>query len=110
MAQLMVRDDSGYGWTEITIDHAADQMVHQQKEDVTDVLRQNEIERREGNIYLGEGDNTSAMKVGSISPLMMMNLIKAGIFWDDKALLKWFDDLDNYLWKTSVKGRSRPKE
>jgi len=109
VAQLLVKDDSGYGWTEITVDHAADEIIHQQKEDVTALLDQNARERSESPIYLGEGDNTSAMKVGSISPLMMMNLIEAGIFWDDKKLLAWFDDLDNYLWRTTDKKRKERK-
>lgn len=109
MAKLMVRDDSAYGWTEIEVTDP-DTVKVQQKEDVSAVLAQIAEERnRAENQYIGKGTQTSAMKIGSVSPLMMMRLIEEGIWWDDKALEKWFNDLDNYLWRVSVKGASRPR-
>lgn len=102
--KIVVPDNSGIGWTETGFDRDGN-YYHQQKEDVTAILEQNKHERNDvGDQYFGgKGTESSAIKIGSISPLMMVQLIEQGIFWDDKALLKWFGDLDNYLWRTTSK-------
>ena len=103
MSKLRIPNDTG-GWTEVELDSQGQYKV-QEKEDVTALLKQNEQERNHvGEQYMGgKGTQSTAKKIGSISPVTMMNLIEQGIFWDDKALLKWFDDLDNYLWRTTAK-------
>lgn len=88
--------------TEASLDSDG-KLVVQDKENVDDILRMNAYERGiSGDKYFGKGTQTSMKKLGSISPVMMMNLVEQGIFWDDKKLRAWFKDLDNYLW--SVKG------
>lgn len=102
MAKAYVPTSTG-GWTESEFIEK-DKLRVQEKENVDAVLAANAYERNHhGEIYAGEGTQTSMKKIGSISPITMMNLIQQGIFWDDKALLKWFDDLDNYLWRTTNK-------
>lgn len=71
----------------------------QDHENVENILKANAHERSiSGGKYFGKGTQTSMKKLGSISPTQMMLLIEQGIFWDDKKLRAWFNDLDNYLW------------
>ena len=69
------------------------------RERVDDVLAANARARNSGvRHYIGEGDNSSMMLLGSLSSLQAHLLMKSGVFWDDDALRRWFRDLDNYLW------------
>lgn len=71
-------------------------------EDVTEILKRNEAIRNSGQrIKFGERGETSMHMIGSVSPLKMFQLIKAGIWYDDKKLRTWFKDLDNYLWSVT---------
>lgn len=104
MSKIKIPSTYG-GWTEAEIDNSGNYKV-QEKHDVSDIIDANKHERNhEDTEYLGKGTQTSGKKIGSISPVMMMQLIEQGIFWDDKKLLAWFDDLDNYLWRTTDKTR-----
>ena len=92
----------GDGFQEITIREGDNGQVHidlVSKEDVTEILEANKKAQREGRAYLGKGTQTSAYRLGQVSPLMMLELTKKGIWQDDNALRKWFKDLDNYLWR-----------
>lgn len=105
MAKVRVPNVYG-GWTEAEINSKGEYIV-QEKHDVSQILKNNAYERNHCDPQtLGKGTESSAKKIGSISPVMMINLIEQGIFWDDKKLLKWFDDLDNYLWRTTDKSRT----
>ena len=103
MSKVVIPTDYG-GWSEVEVDSNGN-YKYQEKDDVTLILKNNAEARAKGPEYKGKGTQTSAQKIGSISPLMMTELIKQGIFWDDKKLMAWFDDLDNYLWRTVDKSR-----
>lgn len=75
------------------------------KEDVTEVIEDNKRQQLSGKQTLGKGTQTSMYKLGQLSNMQAYNLMQQGIFWDNKALRKWFDDLDNYLWRTVDKKR-----
>lgn len=106
MSKVRIPNSSG-GWTNASVDSNGNYRVYEE-EDPSAILKQNAYERNhvDDNLkYDDKGTQSSAKKIGSISPVMMLNLIEQGIFWDDKKLLKWFDDLDNYLWRTTDKVR-----
>lgn len=69
------------------------------EEDVTAILKKNEILRNNGEKVKFAQD--SMRMIGSVSPLKMFQLIKEGIWYDDKKLRAWFKDLDNYLWNVT---------
>lgn len=70
-----------------------------QKEEVDSVLDRNGRLRNTGvRTYLGKGDNTSMVLIGSLSALQAHLLMQEGTFWDDNKLRGWLKDLDNHLW------------
>jgi hypothetical protein len=75
------------------------------KEDVSEILQDNKQQQSFGKQTLGKGTQTSMYKLGQISNMQAYMLIQQGIFQDDKALRKWFEDLDNYYWRTVDKSR-----
>lgn len=102
MAKVIIPGTTG-GWTEAEMTSNGELKV-QDRENVDQILANNAYERNHTDgQYRGKGTQTSMKKIGSISPITMMNLVEQGIFWDDKALIKWFNDLDNYLWRTTNK-------
>lgn len=108
MAKIYIPTSYG-GITEAKLNSNGELLI-KDHHNVDAILKQNAYERNNKNSgYLGKGTETSMKKIGSISPITMMNLVEQGIFWDDKALLKWFDDLDNYLWRTTDKTRKGGK-
>ena len=100
--------DSEGTWQEITIRDAADggvQIEMYSAEDVTDLIESNKRAQSEAPLTLGKGTQTSMKKLGSLSAVMTHELMKKGIFQDDNALRRWFNDLDNELWRTMRKTR-----
>jgi len=75
------------------------------KEDVSEILEDNKRQQSFGRQTMGKGTQTSMYKLGQISNMQAYMLIQQGIFQDDKALRKWFHDLDNYYWRTVDKSR-----
>ena len=75
------------------------------KENVSEILEDNKKQQSFGRQTLGKGTQTSMYKLGQISNMQAYMLIQQGIFQDDKALRKWFADLDNYYWRTVDKSR-----
>jgi hypothetical protein len=97
----IIPNHTGFGWTEAEYNQDGSLKV-QDKEDVSSILKVNAHIRNEGEpVYFGDGTQTSAKLLGSVSPLQMQMLIDQGIWWDDVKLKKWFKDLDNYLWSAS---------
>ncbi len=97
----------GDGYQEITIRDTADGVVVDMvnKEDVSAILEANKRARLELPSTLGRGTQTSAHQIADISALQAHMLMKQGVFWDDKALRRWCNDLDNYLWRVREKKR-----
>lgn len=75
------------------------------KEDVTKILDDNKRQQNDSKQVMGKGTQTSMYKLGQISNLQAFMLMQQGKFFDDNALRKWFNDLDNYLWRTAEKKR-----
>ena len=75
------------------------------REEVDQILEDNKRQQNDSKQYMGKGTQTSMYKLGQISNLQAHMLIEQGVFFDDKALRKWFNDLDNYLWRTAEKKR-----
>lgn len=104
MSKVKIANSKG-GFTNASLNSNGEFKIYE-SEDPSAILKQNAYERNHtSGKYIGKGTETSAKKIGSISPVMMLNLIEQGIFWDDKKLEAWFDDLDNYLWRTTDKSR-----
>lgn len=83
-----------------------DVVIHSRlKEDVGEILESNKQQQKDGRQVMGKGTQTSQYKLGELSNLQAYMLMQQNIFWDDKALRRWFDDLDNYLWRTVEKKR-----
>ena len=101
--------DAGGGYQEITITEGGKGstiVTIQSKEDVEGVIEKNKRALTSDRQYMGKGTQTSMYKLGELSALKAHQLMKDGTFWDDKALRKWFADLDNYLWRCTNKTRS----
>jgi hypothetical protein len=95
---VIIPSSVDYAWTEAEYNSDGSLKV-QDKEDVTSILKVNaHLRNNNEKVYFGDGTETSAKLLGTISPLQMQLLIEQGIFWDDDKLRKWFKDLDNYLW------------
>jgi len=94
--QEIVLEDAGKGLVTVHM---------QSKEDVTSIIESNKRAQKMGRQGMGEGTQESMYKLGELSALQTHELMKQGIFQDDKALRKWFDDLNNYLWRTAAKKR-----
>ena len=77
------------------------------REAVNSVLDDNKRQRNFGRQTLGKGTQTSMYKLGEISMLQAHILMQQGIFQDDNALRKWFNDYDNYLWRVVDKSGAR---
>ena len=75
------------------------------KEDVSEIIDDNKRQQNDKKQVMGKGTQTSMYKMGQLSNLQAFMLIQQGVFFDDKALRKWFNDLDNYLWRTAEKKR-----
>lgn len=75
------------------------------KEDVSEILNDNKRQQNDGKQVMGKGTQTSMYKLGQISNLQAFMLIQQGKFFDDNELRNWFNDLDNYLWRTAEKKR-----
>jgi len=102
--------DDGGGYQTITIkdgDKPGDVKIDiVSAEDVTSVIESNKRAQNSGEKQmLGNGTETSMFKMGELSALKAYQLMQSNIFWDDKALRKWFSDLDNYLWRVTRKAR-----
>lgn len=83
-----------------------DVVIHSRlKEDVEEILESNKQQQKGDRQTLGKGTQTSQYKLGELSNLQAYMLMQQNIFWDDKALRRWFNDLDNYLWRTVEKKR-----
>ena len=104
MSKIKIANSDGTV-TNASLDSNGEYRIYEE-DDPSAILKQNAYERKHSSgVYRGKGTETSAKKIGSISPVMMLNLIEQGIFWDDKKLMAWFNDLDNYLWRTTEKVR-----
>ena len=78
------------------------------RENVDDIIEENKRQaREEGRQTMGKGTQTSMYKLGSLSHLQTHMLMQQGIFQDDNRLRRWFNDLDNYLWRAVDKTRGR---
>lgn len=75
------------------------------KENVDEVIEDNKRQQIDGKQVMGKGTQTSMYKLGQLSNLQAFMLMQQGVFFDDKSLRKWFNDLDNYLWRTAEKKR-----
>lgn len=98
----------GEGFQEITIreDVNGDVVVDLiSKEDVTAILEANKRAQRSAPTTLGKGTQTSMVHLAELSCLQAHMLMEEGVFWDDNALRKWCNDLDNYLWRVKEKKR-----
>lgn len=98
-----VLPDSGNAWQEVNIREDADGNIIVDTvsvEDTTEVIESNKRAQAANRQTMGKGTQTSMFKLGEISALQAYELMKQGIFQDDKALRRWFGDLDNYLWRT----------
>ena len=105
--KFVVPDGDG-AWQEVTIRDTPDggvQVDMHSVEDVSGLIEENKRAQSEAPMTLGKGTQSSMKKLGSLSAVMAHELMKKGIYQDDKALRRWFDDLDNYLWRTAVKTR-----
>lgn len=98
--RFVIRDGEKTGDVVIETYHA---------EDVDSIIESNKKQQLNGKQTLGKGTQTSMYKLGELSNLQAFNLMQQGIFFDDKALRKWFNDLDNYLWRTVDKTRKGGK-
>ena len=106
---MKFRLPDGDGYQEITIRENADGDICVDlvlAEDVTAILEANKRAQREAPLTLGSGTQTSMRQIADLSALQAHMLMRQGIFWDDKALRKWCNDLDNYLWRVTAKGHS----
>jgi len=74
-------------------------------EDVDAIIDDNKRAQNSGKQTLGKGTQTSMYKLGQLSHLQVYNLMQQGVFQDDNKLRGWFNDLDNYLWRTVSKKR-----
>lgn len=74
-------------------------------DDVDDIIEQNKKAQLGDRQTIGKGTQTSMYKLGSLSHLQVYNLKQQGIYDDDKQLRSWFNDLNNYLWRTVAKKR-----
>jgi len=100
MSAIVPRNDK-YGWTEAELEDDGTIKI-QDFEDVSHILKMNEnIRNNKEAVYFGDGTQTHARLLGTISPLQMQLLVEQGIFWDDDKLRKWFKDLDNYMWSVN---------
>ena len=100
--------DGDNAWQEITIreNDKGDIVIDMYSaEDMTAIIEANKIAQSEKRRTLGKGTQTSMYHLGSLGAVQAHELIKKGIFQDDDALRKWFNDLDNYLWRTVDKVR-----
>lgn len=98
----------GSAWQEFTIHSAENGKTIVEivpKEDVTPVIEDNKKAQTGPKQTLGKGTQTSMYKLGQLSALKAHQLMKQGIYQDDAALRRWFNDLDNYLWRTVHKKR-----
>ena len=81
----------------------------QSVEDVTAILEANKKAQRDveahGRRTMGQGTQTSMYQLGELSALQVHELMKQGIWDDDAALRRWFNDLDNELWRIDPKVR-----
>lgn len=77
----------------------------QSVEEVDEIIDENKRQQNAGKQVLGKGTQTSMYKLGQLSHLQTYNLMQQGIFQDDNKLRGWFNDLDNYLWRTVSKTR-----
>lgn len=75
------------------------------QENNDDIIEDNKRQQAEAKQTLGKGTQTSMYKLGQLSHLQTFMLMNQGVFFDDKALRGWFNDLDNYLWRTVNKKR-----
>lgn len=78
-------------------------------ENVDDIIEDNKRQQSAGKQMFGKGTQTSQYKLGQLSHLQTYNLMQQGIFQDDNKLRGWFNDLDNYLWRTIDKTRKGGK-
>lgn len=81
--------------------HISDEGVVQiyNEEDVTAILERNkQLSNQSGPVRWAEGEEDSMHMLGSVSPLKMFQLIKQGIWFDDKKLRRWFRDTENIYW------------
>ena len=100
--------DANGAWQEITIKDTLDggvQVDMHSVEDVSGLIEANKRAQSEKPLTLGKGTQSSMKKLGSLSAVMAHELMKKGVYQDDNALRRWFDDLDNYLWRTVAKTR-----
>ena len=98
----------GNAWQEFTIKDGdkGDIIVDVRSlEDVDAIIEDNKKAQNGKKQVWGKGTQTSAYRLGQLSALKAYQLMKEGIYQDDKALRKWFNDLDNYLWRTVEKRR-----
>lgn len=73
-----------------------DVIVHTRlKEDIDEMIEDAKAQRSAGRQVLGKGTQTSMYKMGQLSNLEAYQLMQQGVFFDDKALRKWFSDRDN---------------
>lgn len=80
------------------------------KENVDEIIDDNKRQQSDAKQVMGKGTQTSMYKLGQLSNLQAFMLMQQGVFFDDKALRKWFNDLDNYLWRTAEKKRKGGKD
>jgi len=100
--------DGDSAWQEVSISETANGDIKvdvYSAEDVTKVIEANKRAQSDTPLTLGKGTQTSMKKIGSLSATMAHELMKKGIYQDDNALRRWFNDLDNYLWRTTAKTR-----
>lgn len=98
----------GAGWQEVNIRETPDGDIVvdlQSFEDVTPIIEDNKKRQLGKKEYWGKGTQTSQYHLGQLSALKAHELMKQGIYQDDNALRRWFNDLENYLWRTVHKKR-----
>lgn len=78
----------------VDYDAVADQMVLHTEQDISDTI---ELNRAVQNTYRRSSDRHGEWgeHVANIPPVVWEDLVRRGIAFDDKALLKWLDDKDN---------------
>ena len=99
----------GDGFQEITIKDGRKagevQIDLVSKEETKDIIEANKRAQRGAVQKLGKGTQTSMELIGRLGNLQAHKLMQQGIYWDDDALKRWLNDLDNYLWRVKDKKR-----
>ena len=100
--------DVNGAWQEVSITETAEGDVKvdlYMAENVSDIIEANKKAQANSPLVFGRGTQSSMKKIGSLSTVMAYELMKKGIYQDDNALRRWFNDLDNYLWRATEKTR-----